>query len=1108
MKKSIASLLLTLLVFLGSAQIVDQQKNILLKALAKQLDSAHQVQQAEITAYLGTEAGRREKNANISAFSPTGRPLYTIEHNSGAALSSKTTELHRGGRLALDLSGDGMIVGIWEIGSPDPGHIEFEGRVIVKDQADEIRDHASHVTGTVLAAGINVEAKGMAYEATGHLYSASGYLGEAAFAASEGLLVSSHSYGKSAGWHDGEWLGDPQISSVEDWKFGIYNSEAATLDQIAYLAPHYLLIRSAGNERGESGTGGFPSDGPFDSMTGEAIAKNILTVGNANPLAAIPGSAAELTLSGSSSWGPTDDGRVKPDLVAAGVSILSTSIDASNAYDRKSGTSMSTPVVAGNSILLQQLYHQLYGQYTLAATLKGLLLHTALDGGQEGPDYSYGHGFLDASLAARTITEVGVSASIEETELMEGETYLTTFQVSDPTKPLIVSISWTDPSGTPIDDAVLDPSDIKLVNDLNLRVISPEGGGHLPWILDPSDPGKAATTGVNFRDNYEKVEIQTPEVGTYTIEVKHQGTLTTGTQTLSVIASNMSRHDDRATYYWIGGSGSWDDPQNWSDQSAGIGIGSVPNAMDRVVFDQNSFSSANTISLGGDVNAYALGWFPDTDAKINFSGHTLTVSQSAVLSASITAAAGIFKLNPGTGNGSLIVDGANQSLEVDLTSPDHTLILSGDELVLEKLSLQSGSLVVLDDIDSEKILLSSEVSTNAKLDNLNITTSQLELGDTSLNRFSIENSSIVFVQNIGNSRLISDGYFDLPDVSIESGQLEVLRSGFIASLQLQGGSGLLLANEVQLEIEKMTNSSSEAGRTTIATTTGKAEIVSNSNSKFCLDFFDIENVDVSGNSKFVYERNSTLTNGDGWIGAQCQEVLFANFDFLSPCAGNTTFFEDLSDGTPDTWSWDFGDGGTSSDQNPKHSYSTIGDFEVTLTVAEGNETSSFKQVIEVIDSDIQKPVVSSQGGRLLTNSPGQTFRWFFNGELIAGETNRLLAGTPSFGAYEVEVSNGQCIALSDPYLVLGNKDKLNANFKVLGNPVRAGTFQVSSTKAYDQLYWQLVSIDGRMQVEVRQSVSPQNPLLMSVPQGITGVYILIARKQDQVLWQEKVIINR
>ena len=60
-------------------------------------------------------------------------------------------------------------------------------------------------------------------------------------------------------------------------------------------------------------------------------------------------------------------------------------------------------------------------------------------------------------------------------------------------------------------------------------------------------------------------------------------------------------------------------------------------------------------------------------------------------------------------------------------------------------------------------------------------------------------------------------------------------------------------------------------------------------------------------------------------------------------------FTDLSIGTIDTWSWDFGDGNVSSDQNPTHNYTAVGTYTVALTVSgtQGSDTETKTDYITV-----------------------------------------------------------------------------------------------------------------------------------------------------------------
>ncbi len=80
-----------------------------------------------------------------------------------------------------------------------------------------------------------------------------------------------------------------------------------------------------------------------------------------------------------------------------------------------------------------------------------------------------------------------------------------------------------------------------------------------------------------------------------------------------------------------------------------------------------------------------------------------------------------------------------------------------------------------------------------------------------------------------------------------------------------------------------------------------------------------------------------------------------NADFTgsptSGCAPLTVNFTDQSTGEITSWSWQFGDGGTSLDQNPSYTYQNPGDFTVSLTVTgpEGSDTETKADYISVFD---------------------------------------------------------------------------------------------------------------------------------------------------------------
>lgn len=494
----------------------------------------------------------------LQGFSKTqgGVPLYFTNFNVNAAKSIGTDKA----QSQLGLTGSGITLGIWDGGKVRNTHQEFGSRVTQKDGATSLSSHATHVAGTMVASGVTASAKGMAPAATLHAYDWNSDIAEMTTAAADGLLLSNHSYGFITGWSYSSsagawrWYGDPNISATEDYKFGFYSDYSKDLDNVAFNAPFYLICKSAGNDRNDNHSGSHQyyngsawvnstasrkKDGDYDCIGAGGVAKNILTIGAVNDISSGYSQPSDVVQTSFSSWGPTDDGRIKPDIVANGASLYSTESSGNSAYGNKSGTSMSSPSVTGSLGLLQEYYNSKNsGNFMRSATLKALVIHTADEAGSaNGPDYKNGWGLMNTKAAADVITERNVSSKIEEETLNNSNTY--TLQVNATgTGPLVATIVWTDAAGTPVAPA-LDPSNRMLVNDLDIRVTR-SGTTYFPWKLNPANPSAAATTGDNDRDNVEKIFIANPTAGTYTITVTHKGTLNGNSQAFSLIVTGIS----------------------------------------------------------------------------------------------------------------------------------------------------------------------------------------------------------------------------------------------------------------------------------------------------------------------------------------------------------------------------------------------------------------------------------------------------------------------------------------------------------------------------------------------------------------------------------------
>ena len=335
--------------------------------------------------------------SELIAIDDSGTPIYYTTHNTAAAASTRTNHLHNGGSLGLNLRGNNLTAHVWDGGIARASHQEYDGgggsnRYSVGDGSTNLHFHAAHVTGTIMASGVQSQAKGMAPHSDVIGYDWNSDLQEATTAAANGMLVSNHSYGYSFRDNSGNVL-------LPTYYFGGYIGVSRSWDELLRNAPYYLMVVSAGNNGQDNTANSSPKGGnsQYDKLTGQGTCKNNLVIANANDASvSANGTLQSVSINGSSSQGPTDDLRIKPDITGNGTSVYSTYHNGNSSYQWLTGTSMSAPNVSGTLLLLQEHYNNTNGSYMKAATLKGLALHTADDAGPSGPDAKFGWGLLNA----------------------------------------------------------------------------------------------------------------------------------------------------------------------------------------------------------------------------------------------------------------------------------------------------------------------------------------------------------------------------------------------------------------------------------------------------------------------------------------------------------------------------------------------------------------------------------------------------------------------------------------------------------------------------------------------------------------------------------------
>lgn len=289
-------------------------------------------------------------------------------------------------------------------------------------------------------------------------------------------------------------------------------------------------------------------------------AKNAIKVGSVDPNGA---------RSGFSSMGPTRDGRIGPDVMAPGGSVYSVLEGIAQGYTWMGGTSMASPHITGISALLLQKFREnvvlprghganLHDQPPWNSTIKAILVHTAQDmvdlqgtSGTDpdfensgfpnrspvfgaGPDFATGYGLVDAQRAAQFVD----TNLFRESQIGTGLTASYNITVPSGRSNLRVTLAWDDPPflGTNDESGAYGN---KLVNDLDLVLVSPSGIPYQPWVLDhnalnngtvpangldPATPtailNNPAYRAKDSRNNLEVIDIPNPTAGTWRIEVR------------------------------------------------------------------------------------------------------------------------------------------------------------------------------------------------------------------------------------------------------------------------------------------------------------------------------------------------------------------------------------------------------------------------------------------------------------------------------------------------------------------------------------------------------------------------------------------------------------
>ncbi len=375
-------------------------------------------------------------------------------------------------------------------------HIDLQGRITQVGSFGGNGSHGDGTVGIVMGAGNldPVRGAGMATNVTMRYYD---YISQANYPHIAAAVTNYNNFGTiatSSSYSEFNGFGGQYIQTSHD------------VDEQVRLNPSIQHVFSAGNSSGSnsptynSGVGGIN----WGTITGgRKAAKSVIAV------AALD---YEDVLAGYSSRGPAEDGRIKPDISSYGNGQISLD-NAANTYQTFGGTSAACPGITGTVAVMYQAYREHNaGVDPDAALIKAMLLNSADDLGNPGPDFYFGWGRVNALRAVRILENNQYMSST----ISLGNTNTHTIPVPAGVQELKVMVYWNDYEGSVIASKAL-------VNDLDMELETPGSTVFLPWTLDHRDLVSAlsanAVRGIDTVNNVEQVTLSAPASGNYTLRV-------------------------------------------------------------------------------------------------------------------------------------------------------------------------------------------------------------------------------------------------------------------------------------------------------------------------------------------------------------------------------------------------------------------------------------------------------------------------------------------------------------------------------------------------------------------------------------------------------------
>ncbi|MDC0257581.1 S8 family peptidase [Crocinitomicaceae bacterium] len=469
----------------------------------------------------------------------------------GTPESDDGRNLHRANAIDGDYHGSrqydgtGIAVAVNDDGAVGP-HIDYTGRVNQDDVAGDFTgDHGDMVAGIVGAAGnLDPTMRGMAPACYMHIRQyVSSMAGTMPLHIDSNVLIfqSSYSNGCNAG----------------------YTNTTVLVDEEIYNNPTLIQVFSAGNSNNQNC--GYGAGNQWGNITGgHKIGKNVIATANLDN---------DDGIVSSSSRGPANDGRIKPDIAAHGAGQMST--DPNNTYAAGGGTSAAAPGITGVLTQLHHAYEEMNGTTANSALLKATVMNTANDLGNEGPDFIYGWGKINGLKAVQLLEDGRYTSG----SISQGGNDQVSISVPAGVEQVKVMVYWADKEASTT-------AATALVNDLDALLTDPNLATYQPWLLDHSPNATTlalpATVGADHLNNVEQIAIDNPMAGTYTLDIAGT-TVPFGPQEYYVVWEFIT--DDIIVTYPFGGEGL------------------IPGSNDRIHWDANGTSGDFALEYTDDNGA-------------------------------------------------------------------------------------------------------------------------------------------------------------------------------------------------------------------------------------------------------------------------------------------------------------------------------------------------------------------------------------------------------------------------------------------------------------------------------------------------------------------------